>query len=112
MALPIRWSPYRKGVALALLYWGGCIPMFFWGIMVIGRGVRFSLYPLLAFGLPWLAAGIAWNTGFPRCPNCSKSLFAFHMDDFGPVAVRTGLVWPEESCSKCGYDLAESGDEA
>ena len=104
------WSPYRKAAATAIVFWGGFIPLFFWGIMLVGGTVAAGILPLVVFGLPALLGGVLWDI-LGACPECSKSPFALDGGHVGPFRLGAALWWPERQCSRCGYDLTEgSGD--
>jgi hypothetical protein len=112
------WSPYRRGIAIAIVTWGPILIAFFWGIAMLGGSARFHLWPLLALlgitGIAGIDMSPSGGAGgrFSKCPACGKSVFALFGWATETSVTYLGLWWPERQCSKCGYDLTEMSADA
>ncbi|PSJ41798.1 hypothetical protein [Allosphingosinicella deserti] len=105
------WTTYRRGVAVALVFWLSSAGGMIWLFCALTQGGSVPLWPVLPL---LIVAGItgamvspsdAIPNGPPYCPTCGKSVFhAFGIESIGLGAAP---MWPEKDCSQCGYDLTE-----
>ena len=108
------WTPYRAGIAVALLgFTSGAIFLIgFFNVVV--NGFRPPFWPLVALlvvgtitaGLMNPYRGIRIDA--LNCPGCGKPAFRLSDSDDWETGMRTGLFWPERECSNCGRDLTQA----
>jgi hypothetical protein len=103
------WTPYRKGVAVALLSFGSTLFFVVGLLLVLTRQAGLPVWLLVpalliaALTSPALDPEMRSRGGFLSCPVCRKPLFqASGRSSFGAY---TNRLWPEKDCSECGADL-------
>ena len=103
------WSPYRKGIVLALLAWSTSLAFIIHLLGTLTRQMEFrsSLFGPLLFAA-WFFGSVfharRWHRFAPaRCEECSKSVFLLTGGE--TFAWDMQLWWPERECSECGADL-------
>ena len=104
------WTPYRKGVIIAVLSIVHSILFIGWFFALISDPIGIPLWPLYLL----LATGIvlgalirpdSQSRNHPaRCGACRKSVFLLWGGESMLGATMTRW-WPEKECSECGADL-------
>ena len=108
------WTPYRRGVAVALGGWvAGLVGIVGLFAMILHRSetglwIFLATLPVAAIVGPMMDPRPGVKGGFASCPSCGKSVFLLYGWTSGSWTFAATLWWPERECSECLYDLTEA----
>ena len=108
------WTPYRRGVLVALLGWtSGLVAVTALFAMFLYRSeaalwVFLAALPVGAVTGAMMDPSYSAKGGFAACPSCGKSVFLLYGWTSGRWTFAASLWWPERECSECLYDLTEA----